>query len=55
MKDDKDDFRTLISAIDILGFRKYEKETIFKMLACVLHIGNVYFNHRKMVLFLEYF
>jgi myosin-15 len=42
-KDDKEDFEALISAIDILGFSKLEQDTIFKMLASVLHIGNIYF------------
>jgi myosin-15 len=46
-KDDGEDFQALISAIDILGFGKLEQDTIFKMLASVLHIGNIYFNKRQ--------
>ena len=30
----------------MLGFTEGEQETIFKLLAAILHIGNVYF-HRK--------
>lgn len=46
-KDDAEDFNALISALDILGFSKLEKETIFKMLSSVLHIGNIYFNRKQ--------
>ncbi len=46
-KNDADDFRSLISAIDILGFSKLEQEIIFKILASVLHIGNIYFVRKQ--------
>lgn len=46
-KDDREDFHALISAIDILGFSKPEQDTIFKMLASVLHIGNIFFNRKQ--------
>lgn len=46
-KDDAEDFRALIAAIEILGFSRQDQETIFKILACVLHIGNVYFNRKQ--------
>ena len=49
MKDDSEDFHTLKAALDLLGFNRYEKETIFKMLAAVLHIGNIYFFYKKQV------
>jgi myosin-15 len=45
-KNDANDFRTLISAIDILGFSSFEKETIFKVLAAILHIGNIKFSKK---------
>ena len=48
-KDDRDDFVSLKAAIEILGFGKHEQETIFKILAAVLHIGNIYFNRIKQV------
>jgi len=48
-KDDRDDFESLKAAIEILGFGKHEQETIFKILAAVLHIGNIYFNRIKQV------
>ncbi len=50
-KDDRDDFVSLKAAIEILGFGKHEQETIFKILAAVLHIGNIYFNRIKQVSF----
>lgn len=46
-KDDAENFRTLTSAMDILGFGKPETDTIFKMLASVLHIGNIYFLYSR--------
>ncbi|XP_023214568.1 unconventional myosin-XV-like, partial [Centruroides sculpturatus] len=45
-KDDAEDFRSLLSAMQVLGFTSDEQDTIFRMLAAVLHFGNVYF-HRK--------
>lgn len=49
-KDDKADFRSLISAIETLGFSKAEQDTIFRMLASVLHIGNIYFLRKQVSL-----
>ncbi|XP_064478725.1 unconventional myosin-XV-like isoform X2 [Ornithodoros turicata] len=45
-KDDAEDFRCLLSAMQVLGFTADEQDAIFRILAAVLHIGNVYF-HRK--------
>ena len=45
-KNDGDDFENLQSSMQVLGFAADEQETIFKLLASILHIGNVYF-HRK--------
>lgn len=46
-KDDAEDFDALISALEILGFSKIEKDTIFKLLASVLHIGNISFSRKQ--------
>nr|CAD7393755.1 unnamed protein product [Timema cristinae] len=43
---DGEDFHSLLSAMQVLGFSSDEQDTIFKILASVLHLGNVYF-HRK--------
>ena len=43
-KNDVKDFADLHSAMDVLAFSAAEKETIYKILASVLHIGNVYFS-----------
>jgi myosin XV len=48
-KNDREDFESLKAAIDILNFSKCEQEAIFKILASVLHIGNIYFNRIKQV------
>ena len=48
-KNDREDFESLKAAIDILNFSKSEQEAIFKILASVLHIGNIYFNRIKQV------
>ncbi|KAH7950507.1 hypothetical protein HPB49_025045 [Dermacentor silvarum] len=45
-KDDAEDFRSLLSAMQVLGMSSEEQDAIFRILAAVLHLGNVYF-HRK--------
>lgn len=45
-KYDGEDFQSLMSAMQVLGFTSEEQDTIFRILASVLHLGNVYF-HRK--------
>ncbi|EFX88395.1 hypothetical protein DAPPUDRAFT_191611 [Daphnia pulex] len=45
-KHDGQDFKTLLSAMQILGFNAEEQDVIFRILASVLHLGNVFF-HRK--------
>ncbi|XP_071526723.1 unconventional myosin-XV isoform X1 [Panulirus ornatus] len=45
-KYDGEDFQALLSAMQVLGFSSDEQDTIFRILAAVLHLGNVYF-HRK--------
>lgn len=45
-KNDEEDFRFLLSAMQVLGFTNEEQDNIFRIMAAVLHLGNVYF-HRK--------
>lgn len=45
-KNDEEGFRFLLSAMQVLGFTNEEQDTIFRIMAAVLHLGNVYF-HRK--------
>ncbi|XP_075948058.1 unconventional myosin-XV [Anarhichas minor] len=42
-KDDGEDFRRLLSAMDILCFTPEEQTSIYRLLSSVLHLGNVYF------------
>ncbi|XP_026158447.1 unconventional myosin-XV [Mastacembelus armatus] len=42
-KDDGEDFRRLLSAMDILHFTPEEQSGIYRLLSSVLHLGNVYF------------
>ncbi|XP_070771513.1 unconventional myosin-XV [Enoplosus armatus] len=42
-KDDGEDFRRLLSAMDILCFTPEEQNGIYRLLSSVLHLGNVYF------------
>ncbi|KAM9769967.1 unconventional myosin-XV [Menidia menidia] len=42
-KDDGEDFRRLLSAMDILCFTPEELNSVFRLLSSVLHLGNVYF------------
>ncbi|KAM4749909.1 unconventional myosin-XV [Anableps anableps] len=43
-KDDDEDFRRLLSAMDILCFTPEEQNGIYRLLSSVLHLGNVYFH-----------
>ncbi|XP_037094410.1 unconventional myosin-XV-like isoform X2 [Pollicipes pollicipes] len=43
-KYDKEDFQALLSAMQVLGFSSDEQDNIFKILASVLHLGNIYFH-----------
>ena len=45
-KNDSEDFETLQSALQVLSFSTEECDTIYKILASILHLGNIYF-HRK--------
>ncbi|XP_076459661.1 unconventional myosin-XV-like isoform X2 [Babylonia areolata] len=55
-RDDAENFRKLLAAMDVLDFNREEQDTIQKILASVLHIGNIYFksvqenNHDKVEL-----
>ncbi|XP_060553902.1 unconventional myosin-XV-like isoform X5 [Ruditapes philippinarum] len=42
-RDDASNFRMLCDALHVLNFSKHEEETIHKILAAVLHTGNIYF------------
>ncbi|KAM9857023.1 unconventional myosin-XV [Aulostomus maculatus] len=42
-KDDREDFRRLLNAMDILCFTPEELNSIYRLLSSVLHLGNVYF------------
>lgn len=49
--DDPDEFRQTIEATNTLGFSEAERETIFKVVAAVLHLGNVKFSGEGILLF----
>uniref|UniRef100_A0A2K5R229 Unconventional myosin-XV n=1 Tax=Cebus imitator TaxID=2715852 RepID=A0A2K5R229_CEBIM len=42
-KSDADDFRWLLAAMEVLGFSSEDQDSIFHILASILHLGNVYF------------
>nr|XP_034311051.1 unconventional myosin-XV isoform X10 [Crassostrea gigas] len=42
-RDDRENYRALMAALDVLSFERSEQDTIFKILSSVLHIGNIYF------------
>ncbi|XP_061840189.1 unconventional myosin-XV [Nerophis lumbriciformis] len=42
-KDDAEDFRRLLNAMDILRFTPEEQKGIYRLLSSILHLGNVYF------------
>ena len=45
-KNDAQDFSFLLSSFQVLGFTNEQQDVIFRVLASVLHLGNIYF-HRK--------
>ncbi|XP_018313716.1 unconventional myosin-XV isoform X1 [Mycetomoellerius zeteki] len=47
-KSDVQDFKALLSAMQVLGFSSEEQDTIFRILSSVLHLGNVYFHRKQM-------
>lgn len=47
-KNDTQDFKSLLSAMQVLGFTSEEQDTIFRILSSVLHLGNVYFLRKQM-------
>ncbi|XP_069916157.1 unconventional myosin-XV [Oryctolagus cuniculus] len=42
-KSDAEDFRRLLAAMEVLGFSAEDQDSIFRILASILHLGNVYF------------
>ncbi|XP_007939649.1 unconventional myosin-XV [Orycteropus afer afer] len=42
-KSDADDFQRLLEAMEVLGFSSEDQDSIFRILASILHLGNVYF------------
>uniref|UniRef100_W5MCF5 Myosin XVA n=1 Tax=Lepisosteus oculatus TaxID=7918 RepID=W5MCF5_LEPOC len=42
-KSDGEDFRRLLSAMEILSFSVEDQNSIFRVLSSILHLGNVYF------------
>ncbi|XP_034639514.1 unconventional myosin-XV [Trachemys scripta elegans] len=42
-KSDAEDFRRLLSAMEILNFSTEDQNSIFRILSSILHLGNVYF------------
>ncbi|XP_037664148.1 LOW QUALITY PROTEIN: unconventional myosin-XV [Choloepus didactylus] len=42
-KSDAGDFRRLLAAMEVLGFSDEDQDSIFRILASILHLGNVYF------------
>ena len=42
-KPDSEDFLSLVRALDVLSFSPVEQDTIFGILAAILHLGNINF------------
>ncbi|XP_030645611.1 LOW QUALITY PROTEIN: unconventional myosin-XV [Chanos chanos] len=42
-KSDKEDFRRILSALEILHFSAEDQSSIFRVLSSILHLGNVFF------------
>ncbi|KAJ1345944.1 hypothetical protein KIN20_000586 [Parelaphostrongylus tenuis] len=46
-QDDSDKFERLDSSLEIVGFTDEQRQTIYKTLATILHLGNMYFRQRR--------
>ncbi|XP_077019523.1 unconventional myosin-XV [Tamandua tetradactyla] len=42
-KSDAEDFRRLLAAMEVLGFSSEDQDSTFRILASILHLGNVFF------------
>lgn len=49
-KNDADDFRRLLSAMEILHFTPDDQSAIFRLLSSILHLGNVYFQRYEVII-----
>lgn len=49
-KDDSEDFRRLLNAMDILCFTPDELNGVYRLLSSVLHLGNVFFQPHQVSL-----
>jgi myosin-5 len=45
--DDAQQFCELMAALDTMGFLQHEKDTIIRVIAAILHLGNVKFDSKK--------
>ena len=48
-KNEADDFLRLMAAMEILHFTPEDKDTIFRLLSCILHLGNVFFQRYEVL------
>ncbi|KAK2492706.1 hypothetical protein MC885_002878 [Smutsia gigantea] len=48
-KSEADDFRRLLASMEVLGFNSEDQDGIFRILASILHLGNVYFEKYEAV------
>ncbi|KAE9414663.1 hypothetical protein Angca_006776, partial [Angiostrongylus cantonensis] len=46
-QDDFNKFGRLDSSLDIVGFSDEQRQTIYRILATILHLGNMYFRQRR--------
>lgn len=46
-KNDGEDYRRLIAAMDILHFSPEDQSSIFRVLASILHLGNIFFQRHQ--------
>lgn len=50
-KNDGEDFRRLLAAMEILHFTPDVQSAIFRVLSSILHLGNVYFQKYEVLLY----
>lgn len=48
-KNDEEDFRRLLSAMEILHFSAEDQSSVFRILSSILHLGNVFFERYEVL------
>lgn len=54
-RSDEESFFRMQSALEVLGFSADQQHSIFRILASILHLGNIYFNRQPVYTVFTFF